>query len=558
MTQTGRIQAERSPATQAGTWSRSTGLLLAACFAVVFGACSSSTDPGGGSGGDDVVYTPSGTTLSLDFNEQVTFRVEGPSGATAVVEFRRGDELLSEGREFLYTAAAAGADSVTAVVTVGGSTYRHTWRISVAAEPELLPPEVVDLQAAHGEQPGEVVLTWSRPAAGDLPHPLESYRVAVSYDGPIGEPEWSSAEPLPPVAIIDTGFLYRVVFDSEHDGLQAGEHAWFAARARDVDGRLSPLAERDNVDLRISAPYEIEGYVVDDSGAPVRNATVSYRSDCIECRTTTTVAGYFRVGPFRDFDKVLFTTLTRDDEPSQPDLPSYYDLIAHPDRTDSVGVTTAQPVNLMLIKRHGITSDCGSYYDGAFMTYLTSMTFTNGTLDGNIHMYRWSDYPVPVWIPPAINRQGTLDLQATALAAVDIWNDLMGEDYLSLAADSLSAGIEFRFEKYGGSLDGKTEIIVPSGHPQLNTVVPQRTRIWIADDLQGVYALEVTLHEIGHALGLGNHSLCPNGVHLMNASPSGMISAGGDTIHVDERRAIRCVRYLPQAFPMTGYESAAR
>ncbi len=64
---------------------------------------------------------------------------------------------------------------------------------------------------------------------------------------------------------------------------------------------------------------------------------------------------------------------------------------------------------------------------------------------------------------------------------------------------------------------------------------------------------EVSLHELGHTLGLLNHSDCYVPEYLM-------VIAGGfgaldrnEPIHLDERRAVECIRYLPQGQDISRY-----
>ena len=70
------------------------------------------------------------------------------------------------------------------------------------------------------------------------------------------------------------------------------------------------------------------------------------------------------------------------------------------------------------------------------------------------------------------------------------------------------------------------------------------------------FAAGVILHELGHALCIGNHSDCNGGVHIMQvgahsvtATLSGMQAAISD----DEALLVRLLRVLPQGCDMNQY-----
>ena len=88
----------------------------------------------------------------------------------------------------------------------------------------------------------------------------------------------------------------------------------------------------------------------------------------------------------------------------------------------------------------------------------------------------------------------------------------------------------------------------------LGDVIPTKMGLSIDTKLTSrTYVAEISLHELGHTLGLFNHSECSGVGYLM-------VVAGGfgslrrpDPIHLDERRAVQCIRYLPQGQDMARF-----
>ncbi|MFO7653142.1 MAG: hypothetical protein R6X25_04895 [Candidatus Krumholzibacteriia bacterium] len=537
------------------------GALLAALAVLV--ACSSSTDPNE----DTIVnFQPAAEHLDLLLLSQTTFRVLPGAGIDPRVEFRRGDQLVASSREYVYVADRLGPDSLTAIATMGDRTESHHWRIDVQTDPEGRPPAVTGLSVRHGAAPTSVVLTWDRPSSTSLPTPLERFLVGVSHAGALVDTNWSTADGMREVPYGTTGSLQSVALTAA-DGLRPGEDAWFAVRAQDVTGRLSPLAETQNERLRVSAPYLISGYVRDDTGAPVAGATVAY--GCDVCKVTAASDGSFEMGPFHDFQKFLLTTLTHDDEPPVPGRASYYDLVAHPDRADSIGIGTPQPVELMLIRRYGVDAEgtgtdacCFGAYGDRFIRFFRDLTRTDGAHSGNVQLHRWESFPVPVWIPEdtMMNDDQTVDLAAVADSAITLWNSWLGEDYVVRVASPPALGIIFDLRPGNA---GEAVLIDPP-NADLGLAVPRVIMVMLEPDLgrngNFRYALEIMTHEFGHALGISDHSSCGGSwehCHLMDPIPDGTFAEVGaeNALSADERRVLRLVRRLPQGFPLTSYES---
>ena len=142
---------------------------------------------------------------------------------------------------------------------------------------------------------------------------------------------------------------------------------------------------------------------------------------------------------------------------------------------------------------------------------------------------------------------------------LDVSADLLGiveTDFLVRTTDEGSADIVFLFEHRSQNY-GQTSLLLPAGK-DLGEVIPLKMQIWIntttdLDDLPKVQG--IALHEFGHTLGLFSHSDCSNVGHLMAVAGGSGAMNRVEPIHLDERRAIRAIRNIPQGANMANYTS---
>jgi len=211
----------------------------------------------------------------------------------------------------------------------------------------------------------------------------------------------------------------------------------------------------------------------------------------------------------------------------------------------------------MLLGRYGLDADC-EVYEFSFMDYFKMMTLTDDTtnLRPNYNLYKWESYPVPVYVPPYVNEFGH-DFQSLCREAVEFWNIAIGEEYMVLVDTPEEAKIEFEFIFDPGHAGG-TRLVLPNDEDyRLGDVIPEKVMVFVRDDLpQAIYIQEVTMHELGHAMGLLDHTDCSGGGFIMGNVTSGILDNGPENaIHLDEKRAIRAIRNLPQATDMSAFDS---
>ncbi len=510
------------------------GLCAVALAAVV--SCGSSTDPGGGGPEVEIVFTPSAANLTMLVGASRELRATVTGDPQPAIAWSVDGAAAGSGPLYVHVPGQVGVDTVSVSVVAGGRTVGRDWFVTVEPDLTRLPPPVNGVAVGHGPQPAEVEVTWRRTDAD--PYPLVQYLVACSYAGPINAGNWDAALLLGAVPHDAGTFQYRRTFGPD-EGMVAGADAWFAVRAQDDRGQLSPL-EAD-FPLTISYPWNLEVTVRDDAAAPLQNAILAFGG----AFAFTDAAGRAVIGPLRSIDAVTVTTTAA----------GHYGFNSGP---RSVGDGPALAVTLL--RRYAMDHEpCGlnDYVD--FLDYFRKITITAGTGERGTRLYRWQSYPVSVWIPARTSPRLGWDLRALAAAALPVWNSALGQDYLVAAADSASADVVFAFVPIPG-YNGFTTVTLPAG--DIGTAIPQRMRVDIELNLDGassspqpVWVTEVALHELGHVLGHYSHTCGVDRGNLMDWGGGIGILADGpqNAIHLDEQRAVRAVRNIPQGADLSGF-----
>ena len=424
----------------------------------------------------------------------------------------------------------------------GGGCSESTTPVGTPIEAPVTynPREVPFVRAGHGPLPGEVEISWM--IVNWATFPIEEYQVAVSYEGPVTADNWDQAlivgrHPWHPG---------QVEFREEYgvdEGLIQGVTAWFAVRARDDKGNLSRLEQSPR--LTLSSEWWIEGHVYDFAGIPIPEIQIT--SSLAGHTSWPDAEGLFRIGPFRNIDKIEL--VANDLDPGE----SWYGFIQHPLQI-LPGLALVTDHDFILIPRNTLDSRC-TLPDNEFISYLRHMTFTT-TRDNDPAasiLHRWEHYPLRVFIPAFVNNDG-VPMDEAALIALYLWNDAMGEEYFVRTNDRETANIEFIFEDREHHY-GLVSLLSPAGGgAKLGRVIPEKMAVSIDTKLSTpTFVAEVSLHELGHTLGLLNHSDCYLPEYLMNIS-GGFGALGRDEpVHLDERRAVECIRYLPQGHDIGGY-----
>lgn len=515
----------RSPLTRA--------LATAIAGALLLGGCGSgSTGP---DGGDPVAiaFTPAAQGQQLVIGQALACAVQTTPAAAVDVTWRMRGAVVGTAAEYTYDASFVRRDTLRVHAESGVSTRDWFWVIDVAAEPATTPPIVPNVQVSAGPDPVQVVVTWNRIPASTWP--ITHYVVKVSYAGPVTVQNWDAAQALAEIPHQAGQVGYSATFGPS-DGLAPGVDAWFAIRGRDDHGQLSSLTAGGFT--TITSEWWIEGRVTDDVGLPLLGVIVGTAAPVRNGNTDG--AGHFRLGPYRSIDAVSVRTTTTD----------HFDFTSAP---------LSSPVDIdfdiVLPARYAIDPDCLAY-GGSFLDYVRDQTRTTAVAGDTsaTRLWRWDNYPVRVFLPDSTLASGR-QMDDLARPMLALWNDTVGEAMFVEVATAAEADAHFRWVTDAAAGYGQVSLELPAGGV-IGNVRPERMRIEVETGLlTDQFFKEVSLHELGHVLGLIEHydNSCPTSGHLMVNGASGNLSLP-EPIHPDEVRAVRLISRLRQGIDMAGYE----
>jgi len=509
-------------------------------------ACSSSTDPS--INPDDLSFTfePEQSVVNFLPGQAQEFSVSPNPTVGLGLSWILNDGQPQEASTYSYSADFVGVDTLRAVYSYQGTEWNHTWYLNVNQSPVTAPGYVPGLALNHGTEAVSVRVSWQW--ISDSVFPMADYIVAMSFAGPITAGNWDEARQIGVLEHDPNQVGYAMIFHAEPDGLEAGRQTWFAVRGRDTAGQLSLLDGGDSI--VVSSPWLVEGYVLDDALNPIPDVILDY--GCPSCRVNTDATGYYSFGPVPDVSSLTIQTLSRNvPEPGEP-FGAWYDFTW-------TGVTyeEGRSYDIILGRRFGTDEGCEPF-DFDFMTYLRHVTRTNQFTDlrQNRNLYRWDSYPLSIYIQQGYTNDAGLDMTALVTEAAGYWNIAMEEDYFVITDDPASADVDVYFGNESISYAGRAYLTEPSDEDYNNgDVIPEHMRVYLWNQIANPQRLQETaMHELGHVLGLFEHNLCSGGGFLMSVVSAGMLDDGpASAVHIDEKRAVRMIRNLPQGTDMAGF-----
>lgn len=529
-----RMRAER----REGAGPLAVVLLGLALLAQVSG-CGGS-DPSGPSQETRFSYQPDRSEVEITILNSQFFKVTAdPSGDLAADWYVDGEKKL-EGTGFNFFPAAVGWDTVRVEVSAGGANDTREWLVRVVPTADELPGEVQGVSLAHAPEPGEVVVNWLRVSA--TTHPIVDYVVAASYDGPVSTANWEEAIELAAVPHVDGVLQYSRTFD-----LEDGQRVWIAVRARDELGQMSDITR--TYDHHMSYPWILPIQVQAAGGGPVSEVILRWVVNGVVGQGNTPFNGYFEIGPFRNIDTVFFETQMNRDEV----VGEYYDYV-----DAEVTVEDLPLLDIHLIPRRTIDAECTTEVgDHEFLSYFRARTRTDYAyaIRPNQQLLRWETYPLKVYVPEFMRGDG-VDMRSFALQALARWNSVMGEDYFELVDTLEESVVRFEFTDLIGRY-GLVTMLEPSAADGylVGMAIPELMRVEIDSEAytEPDFLLITNIHELGHVLGIYEHSYCLDSPYLMNIVPGSHVNDANGGIHPDEQLAARMIRYLPQATEMDLY-----
>ncbi|MFH2052199.1 MAG: hypothetical protein ABIK96_06990 [bacterium] len=404
-------------------------------------------------------------------------------------------------------------------------------------------PEVPGVQVGNGPMAGEVAVSWD--SVDNSLDPVARYDVAASPDGPITSGTFASALLLGSFPYAGLHTHYEQVFAPD-DGLEIGRRYWFAVQARDETDRASPVTE--SPDHLVSRGWHLSGVVRDHRGEPVAGVPldVAYMGgEGPTLRAWSQEDGTFLSPLLLAFNPVGVVT---DAAESHPGL--YYDV-----RVEGLDWDGQDSLDITLIPRHLLDDAC-SEFDHDFLTYLRGMTNTTNPTNNrpDTRLWKWERFPLKVFIPAATGTTG-LDLADLCREMPPVWSLHLEQDVFAMTDQPDSAQVVFRFDDDLPQLNGQVSLLLPQGGHFIGDVVPARMEVYI-NSTMGIArrVQEVALHELGHVLGIADHSQCSDAGYLMYISSSGALDRGIEAaIHPDEKVLAWTIINLPQGVDMANY-----
>jgi len=376
-----------------------------------------------------------------------------------------------------YPVSGTGAVTVRAVASDGVNEVEHVWtlqRRDATADP------IVITHFDRTAVPGEIELRWLAGRDNDG-GALTTYRVRTSAQPITTNQVWTLATThtdVPPAAT--PGEEMRMILT----GLPPKSEVFVAVRGVGSLGQFTVLGNSPSVQTE---PAQLSGHVYSaGTGVPLEGITVR-----LGALTTLTDAG--GAYGFDDLPLVLGHLLFTDDDAPGPG--------AFWDNRRSYQWSYADQIDVHLLPVVGVQSQ--HYPD--FLTMFLHFVRVPG-IPTPLGTRRW-ELPIDVYAPPHTN--GGLDYQSVIHAAMDDLEQVLGRDLFNVVAAPPQTGVVY---EYNSSITRDNYSIyewTPDFYPS-RARVQMRTIYTSADEDQ---YRTVVRHELGHVLGLMNHSV--DSGHLM-------------------------------------------
>lgn len=492
--------------------------------------------------GENLFYSPADPSPSIYETRNQYFSVAASVQLPEVVWHADGAPA-GTGSTFIFAGETVGEHEITADVTVPDSVVSHTWLLEVLPVAAGRPDPVADITMLAGPRLGQTTMHWA--AVPDAAFPVVEYEARVSLTGPVTADNWPHSLPLDQGTWNAGADRYHLTVWNHHEDWNTGDEVCLTVRARDSQGTLSDVVT--NACLLIDNDWWIRGQVTGPDGVtPAPGVVVTDRAGGPSA--STDAAGAFLAGPFKPEH-------TAQIELGGP-VAGETTLTWTPWKAPDIHSENVFNLRATLLPAYGTDPSCYQFQE-TFSRYLRLMTNTVHTTSSrpNVNLYKWDSYPVDIHIPDMTSDTG-IDYGAAARHAVAIWNDTMGEDFLRLVDSPPQSGILFVFKIEGDTVNGRARLLQPGdGELHLSEAVPELVDIELRTDFPSVQRLtETCLHELGHCLGLYGHAYCNETGYIMNYSSSGALDNGPENaIHLDEQRALRMIRILPQGVDMSVY-----
>jgi hypothetical protein len=466
-----------------------------------------------------IAYSPIESNPVVIIGDEIEFGILATDPENEPLDYRMllDDSLVTRTSEYLFQATEAGEFNVEAIVSDGEHAAIRLWHLTVTPVPDTIPPaEVTITLLEKGDNPGEVRLEWTAVGADGMDGVASNYLVRTSPAPIVDEATWMRASERPGVpAPLAPGERMTMVVD----GLTPAHFTHVAVRAVDAFGNLSPLGPAPGIHAR---GMQISGNVKDAmTGAPMSDVQVKI----VSYRTTTDANGDFVLYELPPLSELL--VFSED---------GHLSLVGtHYDYRLPYEVVHLDFIPVYLIPDYDLET---THYEDFYSFYIY-MTEIGGSPYPN-HQRRW-EAPIDVYSLPY--EKNGLDYQATVHQAALGLNPHIGLDIFNVVNEVPAVGVhcvyrdDIVFDNYG-VLEWSSDWYPVVADIEFRTVYSPASA-WQFE--------RVVRHELGHALGIHNHSLDQG--HLM----VGGITPQVDTFTPDELALIRVLYHVPRGTPMSRY-----
>jgi len=441
--------------------------------------------------GLEIIAMPDTPELSTTAGEPVLLGLDvrnGDPDGPIEFSFTRDGSLVSSDAQYLFPADRLGPNVVKGIVrwTVEGLPYwdSYTWIVDVLpCEDDLEPPPTIDdLRVGPGPTLGSLSAAFTPPV--DPNGELQRYELRVFYS-PLDADQWETTYLVgTPEADPEAGEERFTIA-----GLDAGRTIYMRVRSFDLCCNASAWS---NLAGGPVAGHTVSGVVLDfETGAPRPGLSVRYGS----IEDVTGPDGRFRCADVRPL-------------PANQTYPPGYIW------------DDAAPESWYMLRDYRAVDDSLEKRLGSFHSQPFAADNYDDFLEFFLHMVNaayWENhlvrpiFPIRVWVTEYVNEG--LDYAAATRDAMATWESAVGLDLFEEAPDSSQASLYFRIWPDDTQISGEYEVILR----EPGTATP----LLMAIDVDGsgdaaAYAgvRRILLHELGHALGLWNHS--DDVDHLMN------------------------------------------
>ncbi len=448
---------------------------------------------------------------------QFSMTAQDPEGEALNYIFTLDDSLVAASNRYAFLSSQVGAVAVKSTAFDPDSSFvTQQWDLRVAAEPDsILPATVNILSLGRGLEPGELIVEWTAVGDDSMDGLASEYLVGTSSTAINSEHTWNAAserQGAPPPAT--PGTIQTMVIRD----LKPANLVWVAVRAQDDFGNLSPLGTSFG---KVTKGMEVFGTLRDAvTGMPVSDILVELAG----LKDTTGTDGGFALTELPGGISQFRLT----DETVPGVFGAYFNT-----QTDPWFVQHDFYFDYWLLPN--VTLQTTAY--SSFLEYFRAMLQIGGALGEKLRTW---DYPVDVYVKPFV--KNGVDYEQKMRESFDTWEQLIGLDMFTFVNSVPALGIEV---VYRSDIDRDFyQLVTLDGEfKPIQGRINMRT---IYDTTLVDLLTTISMHEIGHSLGLGH------------SNDMGHLMVGGITARVmeptlDEIWLARAVVRIPRGTPIGWY-----